>query len=312
MEIGARLRALRTARGLTLADVAGSTLSIGLVSKLERDLVRASLDTLCHVAEQLGVGPGSLLVTDAEAASRRARGALAAARAHLLLGDPSAAVAAAGAAHALLPVDANTALRARLLAVAADGSLAGGNAGQAAVHVRDASALKPPVDAQAEIAWVLGALERRRGALGDAERTWSSCLATLEEPPHVHPWWALLRASVLAELGGLAEARGDAERARNLVARAASIAAGLSQASAPAGALLAAWSNAPSPVVTSDGADDEPPIPAAALTLAVVSAAERLARRLTLEAARLERVVWAPESRTPAPDAPASRGLRRA
>ena len=314
MRLGARIRALRNERGLTLGDIAGETLSVGLLSKLERGLVRPSLETLEHVSARLGVPPGALLITDAEVLAARARGARAAARAHLLLGDPAAAVRLATDAQFRAAV--SPAVRARLLAVAAEAALVGGEAAPAALHVRDASALAAAeaasadrTCAQLETAWVLGALERRRGALDDAERTWGRCLAALEEPPDVHPWWQYLRANVLAELGGLAEARSDLERARNLIARAASIATGLAHASDPAAALLAAWSAADE---TPACAAREPALPHAALTLALVAAAERLGRRLTLEAARLERAVWAPETRALAPDAPASRGLRRA
>ena len=314
MLLGARIRALRNERNLTLGDIAGETLSVGLLSKLERGLVRPSLETLEHVAARLGVPPGSLLVTDAELAATRARGALAAARAHLLLGDPAAAGRLARDAQAT--DGAAAAVRARLLAVGAEAALVAGEAAPAALLVRDASALiaaegagADRTCAQLETAWVLGALERRRGALDGAERTWGQCLGALEVPPDVHPWWQYLRASVLSELGGLAEARADRERARNLIARAASIATGLAHASAHAAALLGAWSSAES---AADMESREPPLPHAALTLALVAAAERLGRRLTLEAARLERAVWAPESHALAPDAPASRGLRQA
>jgi hypothetical protein len=213
-------------------------------------------------------------------------------------------------------------LRARLLAVAAEGALGAGNAGQAATHVRDASALlgpsqpahgaAPPGAAQLELMWVLGALERRRGALADAERTWTGCLGALEQPPDAGPWWLYLRALVLAELGGLAEARADSELARNLVARAASIASGVAQAVGPATALLAEWSRtaapADGPAATVPHANDVPSGPAAALALAVIAAAERLSRRLALEAARLERTAWSPSPA--APDVPTTRGLR--
>jgi len=307
---------------MTLSAVAGERLSVGLLSKLERDLVNPSLETLCYVAGQLGISPGAVLRSENDDTLHAARGALAAARAHLLLADSTSAVTAAITAVASLPSGAPTDLRSRLLAVAADASLAGGNAGQASQYLRDASA--PPsapgaagnakesvsdadlTGAQVELAWVLGNLERRRGSLADAARTWARCLAGLEDPPDAHPWWPYLRAGVLAELGGLAEARGDVERARNLVARAASIAAGLAQAAAPAASLLATWARGTSAF----DREDAPSAPAAALSLAVVAAAERLGRRLTLEAARLERAAWAPEARARAPDAPASRGLR--
>jgi quercetin dioxygenase-like cupin family protein/DNA-binding Xre family transcriptional regulator len=59
--IGARLKAARQARRLTLTDVAeGSGLTKGFLSKLERDQVSASVAALVRVCATLEISPGSL------------------------------------------------------------------------------------------------------------------------------------------------------------------------------------------------------------------------------------------------------------
>jgi hypothetical protein len=161
--------------------------------------------------------------------------------------------------------------------------------------------------AQAELGWVLGLVERRRGALPEAERAWAAGVEVLDRATLPDPWTQYLRAATLAELGTLGEATGQYETARNLVARAASAAARVAQATGPAQALLDAWQRS-----ADDPAYDEP-LPAAAavaLTLAVVAAADRLARRMAEEAARLERVAFVPVVRPPLADVSHSRHLR--
>jgi transcriptional regulator with XRE-family HTH domain len=59
--IGARLKAARQARRLTLTDVArDSALTKGFLSKLERDQVSASVAALVRVCAALDISPGSL------------------------------------------------------------------------------------------------------------------------------------------------------------------------------------------------------------------------------------------------------------
>ncbi len=59
--IGARLRAARQARGLTLDQVAAATeLTKGFISRLERDEVSPSVASLVAVAGVLGLGMGEL------------------------------------------------------------------------------------------------------------------------------------------------------------------------------------------------------------------------------------------------------------
>jgi transcriptional regulator with XRE-family HTH domain len=59
--IGAKLRAARSARGMTIAELAeGAGLSNGFISLLERDETNASVATLLRVCGILGVRVGSL------------------------------------------------------------------------------------------------------------------------------------------------------------------------------------------------------------------------------------------------------------
>lgn len=61
-KLGARLRELRQARKLTLADLAAGTgISIGTLSQLERDLVSPTVRTLFTLGSALGVSPAWLI-----------------------------------------------------------------------------------------------------------------------------------------------------------------------------------------------------------------------------------------------------------
>ena len=81
VRIGARLRAARQARGLTIAQVAEAAgLTKGFVSRLERDDVSPSVASLVTVCEVLGLRVGELFdppetaVIRAGRRHRRARG----------------------------------------------------------------------------------------------------------------------------------------------------------------------------------------------------------------------------------------------
>ena len=61
-QVGATVRRLRAAQGLTLADVAGmAAISAGMLSRLEHGDVSPSLDTLAALAEALGTSCAALL-----------------------------------------------------------------------------------------------------------------------------------------------------------------------------------------------------------------------------------------------------------
>ena len=75
--IGARLRATRRARGLTLGQVAAAAgLTEGSVSKLERDQVSPSVASLVAVCEAIGLRVGELFEPPTSAIVRAGEGAL--------------------------------------------------------------------------------------------------------------------------------------------------------------------------------------------------------------------------------------------
>ena len=60
-EVGARIRSLRTAKGLTQAQVAEPNYTKAYISMLESGRTRASMKALEHIAGVLGVKPADLL-----------------------------------------------------------------------------------------------------------------------------------------------------------------------------------------------------------------------------------------------------------
>lgn len=77
MPIGARLRATRRTRGLTLGQVAAAAgLTEGFVSKLERDQVSPSVASLVAVCEAIGLRVGDLFEPPTSAIVRAGEGAL--------------------------------------------------------------------------------------------------------------------------------------------------------------------------------------------------------------------------------------------
>jgi len=62
LRIGKRLRELRTAKGLSLVDLArAAEVSVGNLSEIERGLAIPSIRTFCLLSTALGIGPGWLL-----------------------------------------------------------------------------------------------------------------------------------------------------------------------------------------------------------------------------------------------------------
>src|SRR5213079_3479378 len=60
-DVGARIRSLRTARGLTQAQLAEPNYTKAYISMLESGRTRASMKALEHIAGVLGVKPADLL-----------------------------------------------------------------------------------------------------------------------------------------------------------------------------------------------------------------------------------------------------------
>jgi transcriptional regulator with XRE-family HTH domain len=76
VRIGARLRAARLARGLTLGDVGRSAgISQGFVSKLERDQVSPSVASLVAICQAVGLKVGELFEPPPSQIVRAGRGA---------------------------------------------------------------------------------------------------------------------------------------------------------------------------------------------------------------------------------------------
>ena len=62
LRVGKRLRELRTAKGLSLVDLAkAADVSVGNLSEIERGLAIPSIRTFCLLSSALGIGPGWLL-----------------------------------------------------------------------------------------------------------------------------------------------------------------------------------------------------------------------------------------------------------
>jgi transcriptional regulator with XRE-family HTH domain len=209
--IGARLRAARRARALTLADVAGKRLSVSLVSKIERDLVRPSLPTLEHLAERLGTTASALLGT---ADGGSAGLALARAEAALAAGEPEEALLACRAD----PSPAAGALRAAALV-----ELDRDDEAIAEVDAAGrAGPLPPPVGARLELA--RGRVLAGRGLTDAAQEAFARALRLLRDDQRD------ARAEVLLGMARLAERVGQRSTARSFFAQAL---ADLSAAASP-------------------------------------------------------------------------------
>lgn len=195
---------------------------------------------------------------------------------------------------------------------------------------------------EAHLAWVLGLLERQRGQTAGAQRSWSHCLELLEgddgHRPGVvdrgatagvpvapsSPVAAVLRARALLALGGLHEALGAPETARNFDARAGAIVRWMADPAAFARSLLATTGGsrqgtqpappggslpgvqASMPVV---GLDASGGAGSAVEVLAAVALARRLAEQVSQSLARLDRVMLRRPTASP-PEVPHSRHLR--
>jgi transcriptional regulator with XRE-family HTH domain len=327
--VGARIRAERRRRAppMTLAELAGTELSIGLVSRIERGLVAPSLSTLATVARRLGVPLASLFSADEPdpAAPPPPADALRAARATILVGDAAAAgrlatEAAACAAGAVVAA-ATPIVRARLLAVAAEAEVVGGNLGTAAAHLAGASGSLPvsgldggEATAQAELSFVLGLAEQRRGDRAAAERAWTAALDFLERVQEAGPAERLLQGRLLLEMAALNDAAGALETARNFLARAAAVLAPVADPAQLARQVLAAAGWLPAgPAPGDDAAVGRRSMSSQAVdvaaALAVVAAAMWLADRAAQDLTRLDRLTRR-DAATPPAVASHSRHLR--
>lgn len=95
--MGRRVRALRTARGLTQADLAGSDFTKGFISLVESGRTRMSLRAAGILASRLGVGVGDLVAGGPPGGGSAAELSLLQAETHLGAGRFAEALEAAGA-----------------------------------------------------------------------------------------------------------------------------------------------------------------------------------------------------------------------
>lgn len=89
MNIGEKIRDLRTAKLMTQADLAGDQITRNMLCSIERGAALPSLQTLTHIAARLGVPVGYLLADDGEELSYRKMVAMPNLRRALAAGDYS-------------------------------------------------------------------------------------------------------------------------------------------------------------------------------------------------------------------------------
>ncbi|HEY3080678.1 MAG TPA: helix-turn-helix transcriptional regulator [Chloroflexota bacterium] len=272
------MRAARLARRprMTLAELAGERLSISLVSKIERGLVRPSLPTLEYLSERLG-RPLAELIGGPPARGRDDDAALAAgrARADLAGGDPAAALAALANA----PSGEAAALRAAaLLALDRDD--------EAIAEVERARAgpdLEGALAARLDL--VRGHVLSRRGPADAAQEAFGRALRGLPADD------ADGRADALLGMARLAERAGSGATARSLYAQAL---AELAQATAVERRIAALRRRAVAAERSGDGAAAREALAAAAEIAGLADAAARRVEAAT-RLAELELASGRPE-----------------
>jgi hypothetical protein len=309
-----------------------------MLSKIERGRVSASLGTLQYLAARLGVPLASLFVLSGRGdggggvagdpgARAALRAALGAARAALWLGDPADAERRAGAVATALGEDGPADLRAAALGIAAEAMLERGSAESAARQVAVASerlagapatagagsGAGPDADrgaTEAQLAWVLGLLERRRGKLDGAVRAWTRATERLDGAGDTAggAGATLLRARLLLELGGLHAVAGAPQTAGSLIRRAVLALRWLQDAGAVARAALPPGVAAPA-APAAPAAAEAPAAESVSEVLAAVAFARRLEEHAQRELTRLDRPQLRRAAGTPA-DVPHSRHLR--
>ena len=61
LNIGAKIKELRKARKMTLADVAGDRITKGMLSLIENGKAQPSMESLQHIAKQLNIDVAELM-----------------------------------------------------------------------------------------------------------------------------------------------------------------------------------------------------------------------------------------------------------
>ncbi len=68
MNIGKKIKKLRTAKLMTQSDLVGNEITRNMLSRIENGAANPSLDTICHIASRLNVPVGYLLADEVEEA----------------------------------------------------------------------------------------------------------------------------------------------------------------------------------------------------------------------------------------------------
>ena len=66
MDIGGKIKKLRTAKMMTQSELAGSEITRNMLSRIENGAANPSLETVCYLAGRLHVSPGFLLAEEAD------------------------------------------------------------------------------------------------------------------------------------------------------------------------------------------------------------------------------------------------------
>ena len=66
MNIGGKIKKLRTAKMMTQSDLAGTEITRNMLSRIENGSANPSLETICYLANRLHVSPGFLLAEEVD------------------------------------------------------------------------------------------------------------------------------------------------------------------------------------------------------------------------------------------------------
>jgi transcriptional regulator with XRE-family HTH domain len=284
--IGDRVRQLRSLRGLTLAQLASDRLSISMVSKIERGLVRPSLPTLEYLAERLGTTAAELMGAGAEGPSGTevAHGAAA-----LANDDPDEALVAVDG----VPGEAASVVRAQAL-------LALGRDDEALALADDALRWAPLTGRSGEVAALHLVRAETLARAGRGEQAQAAFGRALERAPEDA---FDVRAAALIGLADAAERAGSRSTARNFLRQAQ---APLAQAASPSRRAAALRRRAASAEPRQTGA-----LLAAAAELAALARAATLRAETAARLAHLEPDVLPSTAFREASDQVAHRSIRR-
>jgi tetratricopeptide (TPR) repeat protein len=241
VELGSRLRNLRTTAGLTQTELAGGRFSKEYLSQIERGKTRPTPDTVSWLAERLGVDP-DLLITGISA-SERSRWEAMLSRAQALSEQYAFAAAIPELVEVRAAARAASAKDLELRAITAEGwaRLQEGQVSEAAALLTEARALSEEARfsdiERADVLFRLGACRYQLGSITTAIALFDAALdlADRSELPN-----DLLRAHILRYRSRCYRRQRDWQAAREDVERALELAEGLSDRRAAAQVYLQA------------------------------------------------------------------------